>query len=152
MNIVAHSQSQEYYPVDVCRGDFPSLGLAVAFSGEERNWQNCWVYYQLMVTIVLIFFITFHYYIFLVFWSFISYGLFYQKIDFRHLRQWASVMPKQEKTRNAMRRSSCILCSFTLILTIPIFWEAYLEAIRTSMMELFGKRVVSWLLFPQSLS
>ena len=67
LNIISYSHCREYCPVDVCRGHFPSSGLPVTFSvGKKlRNWQNCWIYYQWMMTIVLIFFITFHYCLFL---------------------------------------------------------------------------------------
>ena len=49
-----------------------------------------------------------------------------------------------------MRRNSCNdLPNVTFVLTISIFWEAYLEPTQISMMEVFGKKVVRWLLFSQ---
>ena len=49
-----------------------------------------------------------------------------------------------------MRRNSRNdLPNVTFVLTISIYWEAYLEPIRISMMEVFGKRIVRWLLFSQ---
>ena len=57
--ILLHTnQSQEYFPVYVCGGHFPSLGLAVAFSlaRKLRNWQCSWDNYQWMMTVVLNFF------------------------------------------------------------------------------------------------
>ena len=94
------------------------------FSLEKklRNWQNCWVYYRWMMTIVLCFFISFHFYIMLVFWNFVVISLFYQKADSWHFHLWASVMPKQEKTRNPMRRNNRdYLHNVTFVLKIPIF-------------------------------
>ena len=49
-----------------------------------------------------------------------------------------------------MRRNNRdYLPSLTFILKIPIFWEVYLEPIRKSMRELFGKIALSWLLLSQ---
>ena len=41
------------------------------------------------------------------------------------------------------------LPNITFVMTIPIIWEVYLESIQTSVMEVFGKIAVSWLLFLQ---
>ena len=147
MNIITYSQSPEFYPADLCGGHVPSFVATSPILSRE----NCWAYYQWMSTIVLIFFITFHYYtFFLVFWSFGLNSLFYQKTESWYFYQWPSVMPKQEKTRNVMRQNnSDDLPNITFVMTIPIIWEVYLESIQTSVMEVFGKIAVSWLLFLQ---
>ena len=78
---------------------------------------------------------------FLPIWNFDVNSLFYQKADSCHFCQWARVMPKQEKTRNAMlRKNHDDLDNCNLL-------RGLFRTIRGANNGLFGKIAVSWLLF-----
>ena len=148
LNIIGYSQSWDYYPVEKCGRHFPTLGLPVALSLGKKL-RSCWVYYRVMTT-VLIFF---RYIPLLHFFSILKFCCKWFILPDDKLWQFhqsASVMSKQEKTRDAMfRNNRDNLPNLTFIFTISVFWGVHLEPIGICIMELFGKIAASWLLFLQ---
>ena len=106
MNIIAYSQSWEYYPVDVCRDTSYLFGTTGRILPREETTELAKLLSLLSVNDGNFFFFPLHStatFLQAVFWNFAVNSLFYQKTDSWHFRQWVSVIPKQEKTRNAVR-------------------------------------------------
>ena len=117
---LAYSQSREYCPAEICGGDFPSSGLRDVFTLGNELWkrQNCSVNYQWMMSIVSFFSLHSTTAFSMYFEILLQIDYFTQKAGF-YFRQWPRVMPKQEKTREAMRRNNWDdFSSLTFILTL----------------------------------